>query len=403
MFDYLIILSVLIATVVVVLLFLYLFLRTRSVPQVNKMINEIQIDDLLHRQPIQISDSNIFEQVSGKRILITGAAGSIGSEIARQLAKYHPSMVILCDQGESSLYDVQLDMEEQYRDVSIVTHLVSIRNVRRLRRIFDLYRPEWVFHAAAYKHVPMMEHDPAEAILTNVLGTVHVADLAVYYKVDKFVMISTDKAVNPTSIMGASKRIAEIYVQSLNNQQSGVTKFMTTRFGNVMDSNGSVIPRFRKQIKSGGPVTVTHPEITRYFMTIPEAVQLVLEAASIGRGGEVFVFDMGEPVKISDLAKNMIRLAGLTVDKDIKIVYTGLRPGEKLFEELLTNKEKMRPTHHEKIRIAGVTHYEFEWVKRSIDLLSKSETLDDRNKLLSAIKSIVPEFGEEVKLYSGKS
>lgn len=377
---------------------LYLLMRRRPGAEVRKPLNEIEIDDLLHRDPIQISDSNIFEQVSGKRILITGAAGSIGSEIARQLARYHPSMVILCDQGESALYDIQLDMEDQFRDVSIKTHLVSIRNVRRLRKVFDTYRPQWVFHAAAYKHVPMMEHDPAEAILTNVLGSMHVADLSVRFGVDKFVMISTDKAVNPSSIMGASKRIAEIYVQSLNNQQAGSTQFMTTRFGNVMDSNGSVIPRFRKQIKAGGPVTVTHPEITRYFMTIPEAVQLVLEAASIGKGGEVFVFDMGEPVKISDLAKNMIRLAGLTVDKDIRIIYTGLRPGEKLYEELLNDKEKMRPTHHEKIRIAGVNHYELEWIKKNVDELLHPSILDDKTRLLLKIKEIVPEFDGQIIL-----
>ena len=384
----------LLITLLLAVIAMLLYLLVRKLPQ-NKQytaVNDIEIDQLLHRQPIQINDSNIFEQVSGKRILITGAAGSIGSEIARQLSKYHPGMVILCDQAESALYDIHLDMQERFHDVTIRTHLVSIRNVKRLRRVFAMYRPQFVFHAAAYKHVPMMENDPGEAILTNVLGTMHVADLSVHYGVDKFVMISTDKAVNPTGIMGASKRIAEIYVQSLNNQQSGSTRFMTTRFGNVMDSNGSVIPRFRKQIKAGGPVTVTHPEITRYFMTIPEAVQLVLEAASIGKGGEVFVFDMGEPVRISDLAKNMIRLAGLKVDKDIKIVYTGLRPGEKLYEELLNNREQLQATNHNKIKIASGFECDVVKLKFNIQHLANIDHYTDREELIARIRNIIPEF-----------
>jgi len=356
-------------------------------------IKDIELDKLLHREPIQISDSNIFQQISGKRILVTGAAGSIGSEITRQLSKYHPSMVILCDQGESSLYEIQMEMQEQFRDVSIKTHIASVRNIRRMRMLFEMYRPEIVFHAAAYKHVPMMEHDPSEAVLTNVLGTVHVADLSVHYGVEKFVMISTDKAVNPTSVMGASKRIAEMYVQSMNGSDSAdATKFMITRFGNVMDSSGSVIPRFRRQIMSGGPVTVTHPEIKRFFMTIPEAVQLVLEAASIGKGGEVFVFDMGEPVRISDLAKKMIGLAGLKEGKDIHIVYIGLRPGEKLFEELLTQKERLRPTHHHKIKIAVSTDEDLELLPMQIKELISIAHRNDKQKLLGKIKDMVPEF-----------
>lgn len=354
---------------------------------------EIEIDKLLHREPIQISDSNIFQQVSGKRILITGAAGSIGSEIARQLSKYHPSIVVLCDQGESGLYEIQMEMEEQFREVTIKTHVVSIRNMRRLRTIFELYRPQFVFHAAAYKHVPMMENDPAEAILTNVLGTVHVADLSVQNGVEKFVMISTDKAVNPASIMGASKRIAEMYVQSLHGCGEGEgTRFMITRFGNVMDSSGSVIPRFRKQIMQGGPVTVTHPEIKRFFMTIPEAVQLVLEAASMGKGGEIFVFDMGEPVKISDLAKNMIKLAGLLPEKDIKIVYTGLRPGEKLYEELWNRNESLKSTHHEKIKIAEANGFDYANAKENILALLKMPLAAHRAELVKRLKQIVPEF-----------
>jgi len=379
-------------------------------------IQDLKIEDLLPRKPIQINNQLVSKEIFGKRVLITGAAGSIGSEIARQVMSYNPEMVILCDQAESPLHEIQLELEENYPANKIKTFIASIRNLRRMILPFKEYRPHIVFHAAAYKHVPMMEKYPEEAILTNVMGTRNMADLAVCFGVDKFVMISTDKAVNPTNIMGASKRIAETYVQSLNSASvnppatellSGIlkdgddeamsvsnhkTKFITTRFGNVLGSNGSVIPRFRSQIQNGGPITVTHPEITRYFMTIPEAVQLVLEAGIMGNGGEIFVFDMGQPVKIADLAKNMIKLAGLVPDKDINIVYTGLRPGEKLYEELLNEKEKTLPTHHEKIKIAKVVSRSYKDVLSDIENLTDLCKQGDHYKLVGKMKLIVPEF-----------
>jgi FlaA1/EpsC-like NDP-sugar epimerase len=315
-------------------------------------IKDLKIEDLLQRDPILIDNEKIAGQLAGKRVLVTGAAGSIGSEIARQVMKYGAGCVVLCDQAESSLHEFQLEMEEKFGKQRVKAFLGSIQNHDRMALLFQLYEPQIVFHAAAYKHVPMMEHHPAEAVMTNVLGTKNLADMAILHEVEKFVMISTDKAVNPTNVMGTSKRIAEKYVQSLDdffgNEQSFKTKFITTRFGNVLGSNGSVIPRFYKQIQNGGPVTVTDPEITRYFMTIPEAVQLVLEACTMGHGGEIFVFDMGKPVKIVELARKMIRLTGLVPEKDIKIEFTGLRPGEKLFEELLSDVEKTIPTYHEK-------------------------------------------------------
>ncbi|MFT3946044.1 MAG: nucleoside-diphosphate sugar epimerase/dehydratase [Agriterribacter sp.] len=380
-------------------------------------IQDLKIEDLLPRKPIQINNELVSKEIFGKRVLITGAAGSIGSEIARQVMSYQPEMVILCDQAESPLHEIQLELEENYPANKIKTFIASIRNLRRMILPFKEYRPHIVFHAAAYKHVPMMEKYPEEAILTNVMGTRNMADLSVCFGVDKFVMISTDKAVNPTNIMGASKRIAETYVQSLNSASvnppatellSGIlnndgddeamsvannkTKFITTRFGNVLGSNGSVIPRFRSQIQSGGPITVTHPEITRYFMTIPEAVQLVLEAGIMGNGGEIFVFDMGQPVKIADLAKNMIKLAGLVPDKDINIVYTGLRPGEKLYEELLNEKEKTLPTHHEKIKIAKVVSKSYKEVLNDIETLTDLCKHGDNFKLVGKMKLIIPEF-----------
>ena len=368
-----------------------------------KQLQELKIENLLQREPIVINNSLISGEIRGKRILITGAAGSIGSEIVRQVLTYDPEMVILCDQAESALYEIQLEMEERFPNADIKIFIGNIRNYKRLQIIFNECRPQIIFHAAAYKHVPMMEKHPSEAIFTNVMGTKIVADLAVLYKAEKFVMISTDKAVNPTNVMGASKRIAEIYVQSRNNSAENVeatgvsesssrTKFITTRFGNVLGSNGSVIPRFREQIIKGGPVTVTDKEITRYFMTIPEAVQLVLEAGTMGEGGEIFIFDMGKPVKINDLAINMIKLAGLVPNKDIKIVYTGLRPGEKLYEELLNEKEQTIPTHHEKIKIAKVRTCSYGQILADIQELIRICELDDHSMLVKKMKEIVPEY-----------
>lgn len=380
-------------------------------------MQDLKIEDLLPRKPIQMNNQLVSEELNGKRILVTGAAGSIGSEIVRQVLSFQPELVILCDQAESPLHELQLELEEKYPSVKIKTFIASIRNLRRMLIPFKQYHPHVVFHAAAYKHVPMMEKHPEEAVLTNVMGTRNMADLSVCFGVEKFVMISTDKAVNPTNIMGATKRIAETYVQSLNNASNNPpaaeflsrliqddddesitvsanikTKFITTRFGNVLGSNGSVIPRFRAQIQHGGPITVTHPEITRYFMTIPEAVQLVLEAGTMGHGGEIFVFDMGEPVKIVDLATNMIKLSGLIPDKDIKIVYTGLRPGEKLYEELLNEKEKTLPTHHEKIKIAKVVSRSYKDVLVDIEGLTDLCKQGDRFKLVGKMKSMIPEF-----------
>ncbi len=378
-------------------------------------IQDLKIEDLLPRKPIQINNTLVSREIKGKRVLVTGAAGSIGAEIVRQVMTYNPEMVVLCDQAESPLHEIQLEMEEKYPSTKVKVFIASIRNLRRMLIPFKEYRPHIVFHAAAYKHVPMMEKHPEEAILTNVMGTRNIADLAVCFGVDKFVMISTDKAVNPTNIMGASKRLAEKYVQSLNNStvsqpefmsrliqddddetisivNNAKTKFITTRFGNVLGSNGSVIPRFRQQIQQGGPITVTHPEITRYFMTIPEAVQLVLEAAIMGNGGEIYVFDMGEPVKIADLAVNMIKLAGLVPNKDINIVYTGLRPGEKLYEELLNEKETTIPTYHEKIKIAKVVAGKYKEVLNDIEDLTNLCKQGDNYKLVAKMKQMVPEF-----------
>jgi FlaA1/EpsC-like NDP-sugar epimerase len=382
-----------------------------------KQLQELKIENLLQREPIVINNKLISGEIEGKRILITGAAGSIGSEIVRQVLTYEPEMVILCDQAESALYEMQLEMEERFPRANIKIFISNIRNYKRMQLIFKECRPEIVFHAAAYKHVPMMENHPSEAIITNVMGSKIVADLAVQYNAEKFVMISTDKAVNPTNVMGASKRIAEIYVQSRNglpensadlvnaNGSTYVetggsrTKFITTRFGNVLGSNGSVIPRFREQILKGGPVTVTDKEITRYFMTIPEAVQLVLEAGTMGQGGEIFIFDMGKPVKINDLAINMIKLAGLVPNRDIKIVYTGLRPGEKLYEELLDDKEKTIPTHHEKIKIAKVRTCSHGQILADIQELVRICELDDQSMLVKKMKEIVPEFKSKNSQY----
>ncbi|MBS1525341.1 MAG: polysaccharide biosynthesis protein [Bacteroidetes bacterium] len=363
-----------------------------------QQIQDLKIEDLLQRKPIRIDNASISEDLQGKRVLVTGAAGSIGSEIVHQVLSYKPAMVILCDQAESPLHDMKLEVEEKYPDVPTKIFIADIRNYQRMHKLFSDFRPQVVFHAAAYKHVPMMEENPSEAVLTNVLGTKHVADLAVEFRATKFVMVSTDKAVNPSNIMGTTKRIAEIYIQSLkdspaNNTQGGPsTRFITTRFGNVLGSNGSVIPRFRAQIQRGGPVTVTHPDITRYFMTIPEAVQLVLEAGTMGSGGEIFIFDMGEPVRITDLALKMIKLAGLQPDKDIKIVYTGLRPGEKLYEELLNQGERTMPTHHPKIKIAQVISYSHQQVCADIEHLLAINKGNEDVALVNKMKEMVPEF-----------
>lgn len=369
-------------------------------------IQDLKIEDLLQRPPIVIQNDKISNDVAGKRVLVTGGAGSIGSEIVRQVLNYKPEMVIICDQAESPLHELQLEIEEMWPDAAIKLCIGDIQNFDRMYAMFKEHAPQIVYHAAAYKHVPMMENNPSEAILTNVKGTKNLADLSMSFDVEKFVMISTDKAVNPTNIMGASKRIAEIYIQSLNtmrpedfgNEDGSLsemllpqTKFITTRFGNVLGSNGSVIPRFRSQIEKGGPITVTHPEITRYFMTIPEAVQLVLEAGTMGNGGEIFIFDMGEPVKIVDLAKKMIKLAGLT-EKEIEIVYTGLRPGEKLYEELLNEEEQTIPTHHNKIKISKVRQYSYDKVVLDINELIGLNKHADETKVVSKMKMMVPEF-----------
>ena len=356
-------------------------------------LKEIQIEDLLQRNSIEIDIHKVASHLEGKRVMITGAAGSIGSEIMRQVASFNPYKLILVDQAETPLHDIRLELQDRWRDIDAETIIADISNVTRMEEIFRRYKPQYIFHAAAYKHVPMMEDNVSESIQVNVYGTRTVADLAVKYGAEKFVMISTDKAVNPTNVMGCSKRICEIYVQSLAKKllaEGGhVTQFITTRFGNVLGSNGSVIPRFRDQIQRGGPVTVTHPEIIRYFMTIPEACRLVLEAGSMGNGGEIYIFDMGKPVRIVDLAKRMISLSGRT---DVKIEFTGLRHGEKLYEELLNVKELTKPTYHEKIMIATVREYDYDEVNERIQKLIDVSYTYDQMKIVAAMKDIVPEF-----------
>ena len=356
-------------------------------------LKEIQIEDLLQRNPIEIDIHKVASHLEGKRVMITGAAGSISSAIMRQVASFNPYKLILVDQAETPLHDIRLELQDRWRDIDAETIIADISNVTRMEEIFRRYKPQYIFHAAAYKHVPMMEDNVSESIQVNVYGTRTVADLAVKYGAEKFVMISTDKAVNPTNVMGCSKRICEIYVQSLAKKllaEGGhVTQFITTRFGNVLGSNGSVIPRFRDQIQRGGPVTVTHPEIIRYFMTIPEACRLVLEAGSMGNGGEIYIFDMGKPVRIVDLAKRMISLSGRT---DVKIEFTGLRHGEKLYEELLNVKELTKPTYHEKIMIATVREYDYDEVNERIQKLIDVSYTYDQMKIVAAMKDIVPEF-----------
>jgi FlaA1/EpsC-like NDP-sugar epimerase len=360
-------------------------------------IREVKIEDLLSRDPILLENPRIHEDLAGEIILVTGAAGSIGSELCRQISHYDPKLLILFDIAESALYDVQQEFREHYPHCAIKVVLGDVRNKKKVHEVFKAYKPQVVFHAAAYKHVPMMENYPEEAIHCNVLGTKILADLSVLHKVDKFVFVSTDKAVNPTNVMGASKRAAEMYVQALNeylekNHNKHHTKFITTRFGNVLGSNGSVIPLFKKQIMNGGPITVTHPEITRYFMTIPEACQLVLEAAIMGKGGEIYIFDMGEPIKILDLAKKMVQLSGKKIDVDIKVVFSGLREGEKLFEELLNDFETVKITHNPKIKIAQVLPSSYHKIEGQIDIFMGLVNKNSENELVGHLKTIVPEF-----------
>ncbi|MGF7041380.1 FlaA1/EpsC-like NDP-sugar epimerase [Mucilaginibacter lappiensis] len=374
-------------------------------PNLNQF-KDLKIEDLLQRAPIELCKDHIFSELSGKRVLVTGAAGSIGSEIVRQVMCYDPEYIILCDQAETPLHDIQMEIEDGKSSCKTKIFIADIQNTNRIKSLFNLYKPQIVFHAAAYKHVPMMENNPTEAVLTNVWGTKNVADISMEFGVEKFVMISTDKAVRPTNIMGASKRIAEMYIQSLSTEISndqgfypingdiatGKTKFITTRFGNVLGSNGSVIPRFKAQIQRGGPVTVTHPDITRYFMTIPEAVQLVLEAAVMGKGSEIFLFDMGEPVKIADLAANMIKLAGFIPDEDIKIVFTGLRPGEKLYEELLNVEEHIIPTYNKSIKISKTIPNSYAEVNSVIKELLELSLLNNVDLMVLKMKAILPDY-----------
>ncbi len=400
-------------------------IKVRNIPPMKEWIQghlninqlrEVKIEELLGRPQISLRNELVMNNLRNKRILITGASGSIGSELARQIASFYPISLIVCDQTESGLYELEYDLQKKFNlGSSLKVYLGDVKDESSMACLFSNYQPQIVFHAAAYKHVPMMENHPSEAIRNNVKGTKVLADMSELYGVEKFLLVSTDKAINPTNVMGASKRIAEIYCQSLQNTKAsplvdeGVvhmpgakqkrTKFITTRFGNVLGSNGSVIPRFQEQIEKGGPLTVTHPDIIRYFMTIPEACSLVLEAATIGNGGEVFLFDMGEPVKILDLAKKMIRLAGLTPGKDIEIRFTGLRPGEKLYEELLNKEEEVIPTHHKKILIAKVIEYDFEKVSQSIDQLIAIAVENRDEDVVKQMKRIVPEFISNNSIY----
>ena len=362
-----------------------------------RQIKKIQIEELLGRSQIKLDMENIRKQVVDKTVMVTGAAGSIGSEIVRQLSGFNPKKIILVDAAESPLYEMEIELKNIFHLRAFEIVIADIRNEDRMKKIFSKYSPNVIYHAAAYKHVPMMEHHPAEAVHTNIIGTKILADLAVAHGTDKFVLVSSDKAVNPTNVMGASKRIAEMYVQSLG--KGAKTKFITTRFGNVMGSNGSVLQFFRHQIEKGGPITVTHPDITRYFMTIPEACQLVLEAGAMGNGGEIYLFDMGRSVKISDLAKRMVQLAGLTLGKDIQIIYTGLRPGEKLFEELLATKENSLPTHNPKIVAGKVREFEYSYVAEQVERFIPLLHEQDNTTIVKTMKEIVPEFISQNSTY----
>lgn len=365
--------------------------------EISQKVKNIQIEDLLERKPIVLDNKSISKQLKDKTVLITGAAGSIGSEIVRQVLNFNPKTVLILDQAETPLHHMYLEMNSLNSNSEMYTIIADVRNKEAMDNVFKTHQPQVVFHAAAYKHVPLMEENPSQAILTNIEGTKNIADLSCLYNVKKFVMVSTDKAVNPSNVMGASKRIAEKYVQSLQlkNHDGGgknATKFITTRFGNVLGSNGSVVPLFTKQISNGGPITITHPDIIRYFMTIPEACQLVLEAGAMGNGGEIYIFDMGKPVKIIDLARKMIKLAGFIPDKDIKIQIVGLRPGEKLYEELLNDTSKTLPTYHEKIMISEEILDEFDVLNTDIEELIGIANRFDSDQIVSKMKQIVPEF-----------
>jgi len=362
-----------------------------------RQIRKIDIEDLLERESIKLDEKQIKNDVLNKIILVTGAAGSVGSEIVYQLTKFRPKLIIAFDQAESPLYDLELELKEKYGFHNYEIVIGDVTNVVRLQKVFETFKPDTIYHAAAYKHVPMMENNPSESLRVNISGTKTVADLSLQFNAAKFVMISTDKAVNPTNVMGASKRIAEIYIQTLQHQNK--TAFVTTRFGNVLGSNGSVIPRFKQQIEEGGPVTVTHPEITRYFMTIPEACQLVLQAGALGKGGEIFIFDMGKSVKIVNLAKKMIQLSGLKLGTDINLKFTGLRPGEKLYEELLADKENTLPTVHKKIMIAKTRQYKANEVITKVEQLISILKNHDNFEIVRLMKIIIPEFKSKNSVY----
>ena len=388
-------------------LFLERDFQVLKVPSVQKLrdsdisvnIKTLQIEDLLNRKPIKIENDEVEKRHAGKNILVTGGAGSIGSEIVRQIAKMNPELIVVLDQAETPLYEIELEMRATYPHLNFKFVMIDVANVERLEQLFQRYNFAMVYHAAAYKHVPLVEENPHEAIHTNVIGSKNLALLASKYKVNRFVMVSTDKAVNPTNVMGATKRTAELFVQSLQNLEGNTTKFITTRFGNVLGSNGSVIPLFKKQIENGGPLTITHPEIVRYFMTIQEACELVLQAGTMGVGGEVFVFDMGEPVRIQDMARRMIKLSGFEPETDIKIVYTGLRPGEKLYEELLTDDAKTLPTHHEKIMVSKDLQMQYPEINRLVDELVLVLSKNEKFEIVKILKVIVPEFKSNNSVY----
>ncbi|WP_018675808.1 polysaccharide biosynthesis protein [Riemerella columbina] len=390
-----------------VTMFLEKGLKVLKTPTLQKLrnnneqfsIKNLQIEDLLNRRPIELDNSEVKIRHHNKSVLVTGGAGSIGSEIIRQVAQFKPSKVVVLDQAESPLYEIELELKSHFPEVDFEFVLADITNKQRMNELFDEYRFSMVYHAAAYKHVPLVEHNPQEGIRVNIKGTKNLAMLSSQYKVNRFVMVSTDKAVNPTNVMGATKRAAELFVQALQTTPENSTKFITTRFGNVLGSNGSVIPHFKKQIEKGGPVTITHPEIVRYFMTIPEACELVLQAGTMGTGGEIFVFDMGEPVKILNLARRMIKLSGFEPDEDIKIVYTGLRPGEKLYEELLSDNTKTLPTHHEKIMISKDEVVSYETINAATEEIIELAKTANKMHMVSALKNIVKEFKSNNSIY----